>query len=260
MKDREFFFPGDEQASPGVEVSQPGRESAEPGLELFHVGGEYLSGGQAIHHITGQTPKREKKKRRINPMVFTAAVVATGMVAISGINVSERNENTQHPFCELTAEHQAYLNEVWTAVESSELDRMTELANDVRLRDLIVEYIQPYAHMVEETYDASVVWGENYYVNDIRYTNDEGGSYYVYYDGEHLGTWEALGEPYGETLLWVTYSKRIENFSVTLEVSQRAGSIDGEQWQDKVFDYSRSLSGDYERIFWYDRLMEHVQY
>lgn len=239
MKDNEF-------SSPGQEFSSPGREFSPPGQEWSRAGREFSAPS------SGEPPR--KKKRRLNPLMLTAAAVVTAAVVLG----SSPAPRVEYPTCPLTQEHRAYLDTVWETMEQRDIDELQVLSQDPRLKDLVENYIKPYARMIDKTYeDMWIVDYETYAFND--YTDipfAEGGSYCVYYDGTDLGILECFPDLGKSNLLWVQYyletsfpeSSSSFHSNASFQLAQRPSH--DTSWSSILFDCD--IWDTWTNVNWYD--------
>ena len=91
----------------------------------------------------------------------------------------------QYPVQELSAEHKAFLDEVWAAMEASDLDALDVLSQNDMVREIVVDVIAPYARRLAEEYGelSYLTYGDHASDNDDNFYW-EGGSYEVAYTGE----------------------------------------------------------------------------
>ena len=256
MKDREFSPPGEEFSAPGPEFSPVGGEFSARGRE-------YSAPGPEFYEESAAPVQRREKKRRTGPLMLAAAAVVTAAVVIAAPAVQENVEpKPEYPLCEITEDHRDYLDTVWAAVDSGDVEAMTNLTRDPRLRELVVDYIAPYANEMKETHGQDVVryLRASDGVGDGNYAADYYYDYYVYYDGENLGTWEALDEPWETQILWLYYCVNEFGFEVEFELSQRGAWTVGDQYPEKIFKCTQYTQGGLTDILWYDWVREYVEY
>ncbi len=238
MRDNEFSAPGQEFSAPGREISRPGREWSAAPREIDRSGMEY---GQK------DVPAAAKKKRRrVQPAALTAAAVVTAALVLTPAHrpvypapgeiqpvypsaeistqpVSPTAEVSTQPFvplpeistlpdypvAELSDTHRAFLDTVWTALESNDEDRAEELALDPLLREIVDDVVAPYAHQIEAEYGLDVARTE-YALNGEIVPYEVGGNFDVVYDGQVLCIGMGNGHSEHERVLGFIYALRNE--------------------------------------------------
>lgn len=164
MRDQEFSSPGREFAPPRAEFSRPRTEFAPPGREHTAQGREFeqTSASQA-----------KAKKRRLSPLMLTAAAVTTAVVTISGFD--------NDPKLLLSMEERAALNDLTVALENMDIDRLAQLAEDPALYELVSEtLIDFYKTEVPDAVNYSIYTAPTY--SDGTQTSC---SNHFSYDGTH---------------------------------------------------------------------------
>lgn len=250
MKDKEFSGGGREFSSPGQEFSRPVREGAFQPQEIGCSGREYRQENAPM--------KPKKKRRRLQPAMLTAAALVTSAIVLTSAPAERAH---QYPVQELSAEHRAYLDEVWAAMEKSDVDALDLLAKDDMAREIVVDVIAPYARRLDDEYDfvSPIVVQES--ASDSEYTHySEGGTYAVYYTGDVLRirpNQAALQILYqaGETQIIDTQTRQMKDVSFLLSdytsgvtdsvkrynsTNQRSDNwyYNATQWSDEYFKSS----------------------
>ena len=139
---------------PGREMSPPREEFSCAGAEFASHGKEIVTGGGEFEQKTA--PEERKRKRRISPLMMTAAAVATAAVVVSGVGQRGRD----YPEWKLTAAQCAYLDEVWTELREQDGARLAELSAQPMVEEIYREVLLPYAEMLEREYGEDVIHGE----------------------------------------------------------------------------------------------------
>ena len=148
MEDKEFIRPQEEFAPPREEFVPPKPEFAPPRDEFSPPQEEERTDGRE-HEQTTQPAEKKEKKRRINPLMVTAAAVTAAVVTVSGLTAVPEHPyvddpSTRRVWHELEAQHYAYLEDLGGAMQAREIDIMKELAADERLRTLIEDDLLPF--------------------------------------------------------------------------------------------------------------------
>lgn len=258
MEDREYSAPGAEFSAPGRELSPPGREFSSAGAEWAGPGREF-----ARRNRDDPPPRR---KRRVSPLMLTAAAVATAAVVFSG-SAAPVPARSEYPVCEITAQHREYLNAVCQALEDGDLELLQVLDQDPTLRDLVVNYVAPYAHRMEENCGLDNLRFETYYSNGVEVSYAEGGHYNVYYDGERLGVFESLGYQRGDPWLSFDYAlydnsehpRQYIYFEIPGFSPIGVEPVHSMRYCHNSYKTGKKW-GSWDSIFWYDELIEPVEF
>ena len=133
MMDHEF-------SSPRAEFSPPRQEFAPPRPEFTPPKGEQHAPGAEF----AQSPAvPEPKKRRVNPLMLTAAAVASSAIILTPVSV-----RPSVPSLQLNADQRAYMSELSAALDAQDDEWLITLATDPRKEELLSLLIA-----AEETYD-----------------------------------------------------------------------------------------------------------
>ena len=176
MMDHEF-------SSPRAEFSPPRQEFAPPRPEFTPPKGEQHAPGAEFAQ-SAAVP--EQKKRRVNPLMLTAAAVASSAIILTPVSVSVRPSG---PSLQLNADQRAYMSELSAALDAHDKDWLIELAHDPRTMELIEFFIaesetsgEDYGYY--ENIPGSVIYGDgtiNYdaphYFSDFFYNEALGLAY-----------------------------------------------------------------------------------
>ena len=169
----------------------------------------------------------------------------------------------RYPTQTLSGSHKTFLDKVWAAMSSSDLDTLKLLARDDAVRRLVAEVIAPYAQRLAEEYE------ELSYLLDGEAAGDpedgvsgEGGRYTgIYYDGEVL-----CAEILNQVTLNILYEKAedeqtLEKYADTEFLLVNHGGDDDETIRRRVYeisDSSRYRSGelvDQTYLIWRDEYL-----
>ena len=141
MEDREFSPLTAEYSPPKAEYAPLREEFTPPRAEFAPPEQEHRSDGREYEQKT-EPPEKRERKRRVNPLMATAAAVTATVVTVSGLTVAPAppavdDESSRRVWCKLDAPHYAYLEDLSGAMQARDIDLMQELAVDTRLRTLI---------------------------------------------------------------------------------------------------------------------------
>lgn len=129
MMDHEF-------SSPRAEFSPPRQEFAPPRPEFTPPKGEQHAPGAEFAQ-SAAVP--EPKKRRVNPLMLTAAAVASSAIILTPVSVSVRPSG---PSLQLDAAQRAYMSELSAALDTQDKDWLIELSHDPRTKELIEFFVE----------------------------------------------------------------------------------------------------------------------
>lgn len=128
MKNNEFSQPGEEFAPPRQEFSTLAQEFSSPGQENFLPGSEF-------HQTIRQTA--QKKKRRVNPMMLTAAAVISAAIVLGGHTSFPQPEN-------FSAAYREYLDEIMEACVEGDDMALHQLATSSMADEFWDRCLEPY--------------------------------------------------------------------------------------------------------------------
>lgn len=148
MEDREFSPLTAEYSPPKAEYAPPREEFTPPRAEFAPPEREHRSDGREYEQKT-EPPEKRERRRRVNPLMATAAAVTATVVTVSGLTVAPApptvdDESTQRVWHQLDAKHYAYLEDLRGAMQARDIDLMQELAADAHLRTLIENDLMPF--------------------------------------------------------------------------------------------------------------------
>lgn len=166
---REEFSPvGQEFTSPAPEFSQPAPESRT--APEAHDAPEQTAAADA--------PARERKKRRVNPLMLTTAAVATAAVTLASVDIALPSfEQPSNPTITLSREHREYVDTLIAALDTQDWAQVRALEYDSRLPVLAKETCDFFGSFEASLRDV------NYGLN--RYTDENNFRIYAtYHDGQ----------------------------------------------------------------------------
>lgn len=253
-----------EVSSPGAEFTPPGPEFARTGREFVPPGREFALPGPEVHCTQAQAGER---KRRRTPLTLAVAVVAAGAVVLSGTFAPAR-QALPYPACAIPAQHQAYLDQVWQALEEADPEALGALAGDPLLPDLVEHYIKPYAHQMLDDYGVGSA-SETYLLNQQILTCDLGGAYDTFYDGEALAVTDdflfsreaGLKVQYHQVTWPAEVTGREETYATVSFVAEPPipSTAAGESFPYQAYRREQRTGEEaatYESVIWYDTVKQ----